>query len=63
MAGYERDHTTNASLKLLAYDIETSQQFQVGQMQGWLDVWGLSRGVLASGDGVDGRARAPATAG
>jgi uncharacterized protein (DUF305 family) len=43
MAGYERDHTIDASLKLLAYDIETSQQFQVGQMQGWLDVWGLSR--------------------
>lgn len=43
MAGYERDHTTNASLKLLAFDIETSQEFQIGQMQGWLDVWGLSR--------------------
>jgi uncharacterized protein (DUF305 family) len=43
MAGYERDHTTNGSLKLLAFDIETSQDFQVGQMQGWLDSWGLSR--------------------
>ncbi len=43
MAGYERDHTTSASLKLLAFDIETSQDFQVGQMQGWLDSWGLSR--------------------
>jgi uncharacterized protein (DUF305 family) len=43
MAGYERDNTTNPSLKLLAYDIETSQEDQIGEMQGWLDVWGLSR--------------------
>jgi uncharacterized protein (DUF305 family) len=43
MAGYERDNTTNPSLKILAFDIETSQQFQLGQMQGWLDGWGLSR--------------------
>jgi uncharacterized protein (DUF305 family) len=43
MANYERDNTTSKSLRLLAYDIETSQQFQIGQMQGWLDVWGLSR--------------------
>ncbi|MGH3627917.1 MAG: DUF305 domain-containing protein [Sciscionella sp.] len=43
MAGYERDNTTNPSLKILAYDIETSQYFQLGQMQGWLDGWELSR--------------------
>ena len=43
MAGYERDNTDNSGLKVLATDIETSQNFQVGQMQGWLDVWGLSR--------------------
>lgn len=43
MAGYERDNTTNASLKILAFDIETSQQFQLGQMQGWLDGWKLGR--------------------
>lgn len=43
MAGYERDNTTNPSLKLMSYDIETSQEFQLGQMQGWLDGWGLSR--------------------
>ena len=43
MAGYERDTTTNPSLKLLAFDIETSQENQLGQMQGWLDTWGLSR--------------------
>lgn len=43
MAGYERDNTTDPSLKLLATDIETSQNAQVGEMQGWLDAWGLSR--------------------
>jgi uncharacterized protein (DUF305 family) len=43
MAGYERDNTTNSGLKVLATDIETAQNFQVGQMQGWLDAWGLSR--------------------
>jgi uncharacterized protein (DUF305 family) len=43
MAGYERDNTTNPSLKILAFDIETSQQFQLGQMQGWLDGWKLGR--------------------
>jgi uncharacterized protein (DUF305 family) len=43
MAGYERDNTTNSGLKVLAFDIETSQQFQVGQMSGWLDAWGLGR--------------------
>ncbi len=43
MAGYERDTTTNPSLKLLAFDIETSQEGQVGEMQGWLDTWGLTR--------------------
>jgi uncharacterized protein (DUF305 family) len=43
MANYERDNTNSKSLHLLAYDIETSQQFQIGEMQGWLDVWGLNR--------------------
>ena len=41
MAGYVRDHTTDGVIKELAYDIETSQFNQVGQMQGWLDSWGL----------------------
>ena len=43
MAGIERDHTSDPQLKLLAFDIETGQQFQVGEMQGWLDSWNLSR--------------------
>lgn len=44
MAGFERDHTTDTGLKLLAYDIETSQFNQVGEMSGWLDSWGLPLG-------------------
>jgi len=42
MAIYERANTTNPDLKLLAYDIEDSQAFQKGEMQGWLEIWGLS---------------------
>ena len=53
MAGFVRDHTTDPTIKTLAYDIETSQFNQVGQMQGWLDAWGLpttsSNGPLKPG--------------
>lgn len=42
MAGLERDRTTDAGLKQLAFDIETSQTAQVGRMQGWLEVWGAA---------------------
>jgi uncharacterized protein (DUF305 family) len=41
MAGYTRDNTSDPAVKILAYDIETSQYFEIGQMQGWLDSWGL----------------------
>lgn len=41
MAGYVRDHSTDGVVRTLAYDIETSQFNQVGQMRGWLDAWGL----------------------
>ena len=43
MASYTRDQTSNPAIRLLATDIETSQQFQLGEMQGWLDTWGLNR--------------------
>jgi uncharacterized protein (DUF305 family) len=43
MAGFERDHTSNPNLKLLAYDVEDTQSFEIGEMQGWLDTWGLDR--------------------
>jgi uncharacterized protein (DUF305 family) len=41
MAGYVRDQSTDGLVRTLAYDIETSQFNQVGQMRGWLDAWGL----------------------
>lgn len=41
MAGFVRDHSTDPAITLLAYDIESSQNSQVGQMQGWLEVWNL----------------------
>jgi uncharacterized protein (DUF305 family) len=43
MAGFERDNTSNPNLKLLAYNIEDTQSFEIGEMQGWLDSWGLDR--------------------
>jgi uncharacterized protein (DUF305 family) len=43
MAGYTRLHTTNASVLLMANDIYDEQTFQIGEMQGWLDSWGLTR--------------------
>lgn len=41
MASYTRDHSTDGVIRNLAYDIETSQFNQVGQLQGWLASWGL----------------------
>jgi uncharacterized protein (DUF305 family) len=43
MAGYTRDNSTDKAVELLAYDIETEQQFQLGQLDGWLTSWGLGR--------------------
>jgi uncharacterized protein (DUF305 family) len=36
-----RDNTEDPDIRLLAYDIATTQQQQAGQMAGWLTVWGL----------------------
>jgi uncharacterized protein (DUF305 family) len=36
-----RDLTDDAAVRLLAYDIATSQGNQSGQMLGWLNSWGL----------------------
>ncbi|MDT4892072.1 MAG: hypothetical protein QOE97_1107 [Pseudonocardiales bacterium] len=43
MAAYTRDNTDDPAVRVLAYDIESSQEFQIGEMQGWLDGWGLPR--------------------
>jgi uncharacterized protein (DUF305 family) len=41
MAGIVRDKTEDDSIRTLATDIALTQQGQIGQMQGWLAVWGL----------------------
>jgi uncharacterized protein (DUF305 family) len=43
MAGYARDNSTNPDVIHLAYDIETNQSIEMGEMTGWLDSWGLTR--------------------
>jgi uncharacterized protein (DUF305 family) len=41
MALIIRDNTDDPDVRLLAYDIATSQSQQAGQMFGWLSVWNL----------------------
>jgi uncharacterized protein (DUF305 family) len=41
LIAYQR--TEDEAVRLLAYDIATSQQAQIGMMAGWLDIWDLSR--------------------
>ena len=43
MAMIVRDLTDDPDVRLLAYDIATSQGQQSGQMFGWLATWGLSQ--------------------
>ena len=43
MAGYTRDNSTNLPVKTVAFDIETSQSVEMGEMIGWLQQWGVSR--------------------
>jgi uncharacterized protein (DUF305 family) len=41
MAEIVRDRTEDPQIRILAMDIALTQQAQIGQMQGWLAVWGL----------------------
>jgi uncharacterized protein (DUF305 family) len=41
MAIMLRDHTDDDDMRQIALDIMLTQQAQIGQMQGWLQVWGL----------------------
>ena len=41
MSSLVRDRTEDPEIRRLAYDISRTQQQQVGQMYGWLSVWGL----------------------
>lgn len=39
MAALARDRSTDPAIRVLAFDIETNQLQQIGQMQGWLSLW------------------------
>jgi uncharacterized protein (DUF305 family) len=41
MAQFVRDHGSDPALRLIAFDIETQQLTQVGEMRGWLESWGV----------------------
>jgi uncharacterized protein (DUF305 family) len=43
MANLVADHSQDPEVRLLAFDISATQTNQVGRMQGWLDLWGLSQ--------------------
>jgi uncharacterized protein (DUF305 family) len=43
MAAYVRDNSSDPNIVVLAYDIESSQTIQMGEMTGWLDTWNLTR--------------------
>ncbi|WP_312858254.1 DUF305 domain-containing protein [Pseudonocardia pini] len=42
MAAWARDHTTDQDIRTLAFDIESTQNTQIGRMQGWLALWNAS---------------------
>jgi uncharacterized protein (DUF305 family) len=44
MAEAVRDRTEDPAIRVLAIDIALTQQAEVGQVRGWLEVWGLSAG-------------------
>jgi uncharacterized protein YceK len=44
-----RDRTDDPDVRLLAYDIITTQQAQIGMMTAWLDEWGLPKTDPARG--------------
>ncbi|MPZ73582.1 MAG: DUF305 domain-containing protein [Nitriliruptorales bacterium] len=66
MAELVRDRTRDPELRQLAVDIALTQQAQIGQMCGWLDIWGhppISAGPRMAWmhDPVDGRMPGMAT--
>lgn len=40
MSAFLYDRTEDETMRILAYDILTTQQTQIGIMSGWLDAWG-----------------------
>ncbi|QJY47893.1 DUF305 domain-containing protein [Pseudonocardia broussonetiae] len=76
MAGWARDSSGDPTVRTLAFDIESGQTAQIGQMQGWLALWdapafpvdGYMRWMsdmsteLGMGHVADGRAQMPGMA-
>ena len=60
MADLVAGHSQDPQVRLLAFDIASTQTNQIGRMQGWLDLWGLppSSGTSMAwmGGGMDGMA-------
>ena len=49
MAETVRKRTSSEEIRVLATDIVLTQQAEIGQMRGWLDVWGLPAAGGATG--------------
>ena len=44
MAEVVRDRTLDPAVRVIATDVVLTQQAEIGQMRGWLEVWGLTAG-------------------
>ena len=63
MAGLVMERTDDEAVTTLARDIQLTQQGQIGQMHGWLDLWGQPKTTVgprmtwmsADGEGMPGR--------
>ncbi|MGH3450053.1 MAG: DUF305 domain-containing protein [Haloechinothrix sp.] len=69
MGNWVRDHSTDPAIRQLGFDIASTQQGQVGTMQGWLTLWeepeqavGEPMGWMSTHAGHDAMPSIPATA-
>lgn len=69
MAGLVMERTDDEPVTTLARDIQMTQQAQIGQMHGWLDLWGQPKTTVSprmawmslDGEGMPGRMPGMAT--
>lgn len=43
MANLAQQHTADAEIRVVAFDVGSTQQTDIGEMNGWLDLWGVPR--------------------
>ncbi len=43
MANLAQQHTADAEIRVVAFDVGSTQQADIGEMNGWLDLWGVPR--------------------